>query len=83
MLSIKKQKDIYQTLDGMINNLKPRIFWKEKSLVKKQLTAWRVDELKNTIYEINNIEILCKKNPRLSGIILFNFLTRLCKDVSY
>ena len=82
LLTIKNQNDTKQNLDSLINSVKPPIFWKEKSIVRKQLTVWKINDLKNMIYQINNIEISCKKNPRSSAPILFNFLTGLCKKAS-
>ena len=83
LLSIKEQNNNNQTLENTINNAKPPIFWKDKPLVKKQLAIWKKEELINTISEINDLEISCKKNPQVSPAILFNFLTRVCKKVSY
>jgi len=83
LLSIKEQNNENKNLDIIINSLKPPIFWKEKPFVKKQLNLWNLRELKKTIYEINDVEISCKKNPNLSSIIFLNFITNLCKKVNY
>ena len=83
LLLIKEQNKDNQTLENTINSVKPPIFWKEKPLVKKQLSIWKKNELVNTINEINDLEISCKKNPQISPVILFNFLTKICKKVSY
>ena len=71
------EKD-HKNIDNLINSSKPPIFWKEKPLVKKQLSIWKKDDLKTTIYEINDIELLCKKNPQVSKIIFFNFFSKIC-----
>ena len=83
LLSIKKQNKKNQTLDNMIFQIKPPIFWKDRPIIKKQLTVWKTDELVNIITQINNLEISCKTNPKVSSVILFNFLTGLCKKASY
>ena len=36
-------------------------------------------ELKQITPEINDIELLCKKNPQISKAIFFNFFNKLCK----
>ena len=77
---MKKEK---QTTDQAINNIKPPIFWKEKPLVKKQLGIWSTSNLIKTIQEINDIEILCKKNHAVASIIFFNFFTSVCKKANY
>ena len=82
LLSIKKQKKKNQTLDNMIFQIKPPIFWKDKPVIKKQLTLWKSEELANLINQINSLEVSCKKNPQISSAILFNFLTGLCKKAS-
>ena len=78
LLTIKEQKSKNSNLDTLINTSKPPIFWKEKSMVKKQLTIWSCNDLKKIIYEINDTEILCKKKPQISKIIFFSFFTKLC-----
>ena len=71
-----------KNLDDLLNASKPPIFWKEKPMVKKQLTIWSLNDLKKTIREINDTEVLCKKNPQISKIIFFNFFTTLCKKAN-
>ena len=63
LLYMKEMERNYNDLDGLLNASKPPIFWKEKPMVKKQLTIWTSSNLKKTIYEINDIELLCKKKP--------------------
>ena len=82
LLSMKELESDYNNLDSLLSASKPPVFWKEKPMVKKQLTIWNLNDLKITMREINNIEILCKKNPQLSKIISFDFFTRLCKKAN-
>jgi len=79
LLNMKGLEDNYSSLDNLLNTSKPPIFWKEKPLVRKQLTIWNINDLKTAINEISNTELLCKKNPQISKIIFFNFFTKLCK----
>ena len=46
----------------IIANLKPPIFWKDKDIVKQQLKSWKIDEIKQLIFDINDIEYKAKKN---------------------
>jgi len=82
LLKIKEQENISNNLDNIINNSKPKIFWKEKPLVKKQLLIWNLDDLKKIINDINDTEILCKKNPKISNSIFFNFFSEICKKAN-
>ena len=82
LLRIKIEENKSDTLDNLINKSKPAIFWMEKPLVKKQLSIWSLDDLKKMINEINDTELLCKKNPNISQTIFFNFFTQICKKAN-
>ena len=62
--------------------LNQQFFGKKKPLVKKQLSIWSLSDLKKIIGEINNTELLCKKNPRISQVIFFNFFSHICKKAN-
>ena len=79
---MKEQEQETKNLEIIINNSKPPIFWKEKPLIKKQLLIWQLDELKKLIYDINNTELLCKKNPQVSKTIFFNFFLKVCQKAN-
>ena len=82
LLNIKKNEDNYSNIESLLNSSKPPIFWKDKPMVKKQLSIWKFKELSKIIAEINDTEILCKKNPQISRAIFFNFFTKICKKAS-
>jgi len=72
-----KIKSLYKTnknVDGIINQYKPPIFWKEKEIIKQQINIWSYEEIKNLIIETNNIEYLIKKNPQSAVISITNFV---------
>ena len=78
LLNIKKQENKSNNIEHLINISKPTIFWKEKPLVKKQLSIWNLNELEKIISGINNTEYLCKKNSQASKVIFFNFFLQIC-----
>jgi len=82
LLKIKEQESGSYSLENFINNLKPPIFWKEKPVIKKQLTIWNLGELKKIKNKINNTELLCKKNPNVSNAIFLNFFLEICKKAN-
>tara|TARA_Y100000590_G_scaffold402616_1_gene488517 strand:+ start:2326 stop:3345 length:1020 start_codon:yes stop_codon:yes gene_type:complete len=82
LLKIKEQKNESNNFDELINMTKPSIFWKEKPVVKKQLSIWSLKDLEKIIYEINSTELLCKKNPQISNSIFFNFFLEICKKAN-
>ena len=61
-------------LELVISQYKPPIFWKEKEIVKQQLKMWSEKKLRKLINEINNTELLIKKNVNISLNILLNFI---------
>jgi DNA polymerase III subunit delta len=82
LLKLKEDQDNYNNLETLINTSKPPIFWKEKPIIKKQLSIWNLKDLKEIVYEINNIEFLCKKNPKISKAIFFDFFSKICKKAN-
>ena len=78
LLKIKGQENESNNLDNLINVSKPPIFWKERPLVKKQLSIWSLADLKKIISGINDTELLCKKKPQISKVIFFNFFLKIC-----
>jgi len=82
LLKIKAEESKSNNVVNLINNVKPAIFWQEKPLVKKQLSIWSLNDLKKIIGQINDIELLCKKNPKISKIIFFNFFSEICKKAN-
>ena len=82
LLKIKEQENKSNSVDNLINTSKPAIFWKEKPLVKKQLSIWSLNDLKKIIGEINSTELLCKKNPHISSSIFFNLFSTICKKAN-
>ena len=69
-LEFKELKNI----DQAISSIKPPIFWKDKEIVKQQITRWSIENVKNLIYKINETELLIKKNSNNSINILSDFI---------
>ena len=71
-----------KNFDEAISNFRPPIFWKEKPYVKQQLINWSETKLKKLINEINEIELLSKKNSQISQSLLLNFIFENSKKVN-
>ena len=74
LLSILEKYKDNNNLDEIISNAKPPIFWKEKERIKMQAKSWNLNDLKNKIYELNEIETLIKSNSRNSLNIISDFV---------
>ena len=57
-----------------ISSIKPPIFWKEKESVKSQVNKWVLSDLKKKIYQINEMEMLVKKNSKNSLNLISDFM---------
>ena len=53
-----ENKDLNKT----VSNAKPPIFWKDKEIVKKQIVNWKIRQIKELIFSLNEIELQIKKS---------------------
>ena len=74
LLKLNKGMDNKKNIDEAISAFKPPIFWKDKEVVKQQVKSWSYKNIENLIYEINETELLIKKNSTSSVNILSNFI---------
>ena len=74
LLKIKESINNNITVDQAISYFKPPIFWKDKEFIKKQTSAWTLENIQKLIYKINNIELLSKKNNISSLFIVSDFI---------
>tara|TARA_B100001093_G_C26772487_1_gene990844 strand:+ start:318 stop:1316 length:999 start_codon:yes stop_codon:yes gene_type:complete len=61
---ILKLIDDYETnkdLSKTISNAKPPVFWKDKDIVRQQITNWTSNKMKKMIYNLNDLELEVKK----------------------
>tara|TARA_B100000609_G_scaffold140429_1_gene112702 strand:- start:5015 stop:5989 length:975 start_codon:yes stop_codon:yes gene_type:complete len=69
LLKLKNMQNVNKSIDDTIAVCKPPIFWKEKDIVKQQMSNWSEDEVKKKIFEISNLEILIKKNSSSINLV--------------
>ena len=74
LLNIIERFQKNNNLEEVISNTKPPIFWKDKEVIKKQVNNWKLIDLKNKIYQINEIESLIKNNSQNSLNIVSDFI---------
>ena len=63
-----------KNMDLTLSSAKPPIFWKDKEIVKQQIFKWSPDNIKSLIYQINEIELLVKKNSTNPINLITNFI---------
>ena len=73
-MNIQLQNLDEKNIDKSISNFKPPIFWKEKETVKQQLKIWSLNKIQKSLVEVNNLELLVKKNPTNSTNLITNFI---------
>ena len=73
---LKLQEEVKNniSIDQAITNFKPPIFWKDKEIIRQQLTQWTLDKINKMIINIIEIELLVKKNSSNSLNILSDFI---------
>ena len=74
ILKLLNENKKNNNIDLTISNAKPPIFWKDKEITKKQLLEWELKNLKQLIYDLNNVEFHIKKNINNSINIITNFI---------
>ena len=62
ILKLSSEYEKNENLDLTISSAKPPIFWKDKEITKNQILKWKPKNIKNLIYELNDIEFEKKKN---------------------
>ena len=68
--AVRKNNNVEQA----ITSFKPPIFWKDKEIIKQQIAQWPLGKINKMIININEIELLIKKNSSNSLYILSDFI---------
>jgi len=71
---LKIEIDRGKSIDQVLSNHRPIIFWKDKDILKQQLQIWSIKDLKSKLIEVNNLELFIKNNLQISNKILNNFI---------
>ena len=69
LLKLKNMQNVNKSIDDTIAAFRPPIFWKEKDIVKQQMSNWSEDEVKEKIFEISNLEILIKRSTSSINLV--------------
>ena len=72
ILSNELQKN--QNIDLTISSAKPPIFWKDKEIIKQQISRLKPKKIKELIYQTSELEFLVKRNIGNSLNLVTNFV---------
>lgn len=71
---LKLELEVKENTDAVISSYRPPIFWKDKDIIKQQLKIWSLSKIKLLITQVNDLELLVKKNSEVSICIMNNFI---------
>ncbi len=74
LLKIQDELKIIKNTDKAIAAFKPPIFWKEKDIVKQQLSLLNQKKIQDLISKTTQLELQIKKKPTLSINVVTNFV---------
>ena len=74
LIEIQKLNENYKNVETSIDNIKPKIFWKEKPIFIKQLQKWNLTKLQRILKEICETEIIMKQNAQIRNDLLIKKL---------
>ena len=79
LLKLKEASQNQNSIDSVISNYKPPIFWKDKEIVKQQMKYWSLNSTNELIFKLNEIELIVKKQTPNSINILCDFILTQAK----
>ena len=82
LLKLHEEISKKKKIDDAIKDFKPPIFWKDKDNIKHQVIKWTLPNLKKLMTEINDTELLIKKNSSSSINILSDFMLTKSAEIN-
>ena len=82
LLKLQKEINNQKNIDQAITSFKPTIFWKDKEVIKQQISFWPLKKIEKLIAKISEVEILIKKNSINSINILCDFIINQSSKVN-
>ncbi len=74
LLKLSEEYEINKNINLTISSAKPPIFWKDKEITKQQLQRWSNASIKKLIYNLNDLELVLKKNLNSSINFIIDFI---------
>ena len=82
LITLCKKAKLTKDIESAISAYKPPIFWKDKEIVRQQVSSWSCKNAEKLTYEINEIELLIKKHSNSSVNILSDFIIKQAASIS-
>jgi len=83
LLEIQDFNESVKDYEVTLEQIKPRIFWKDKPALLRQLKIWDIQGIQLAINDISKIEILMKRNSQIhNGTLIKNLLINLCTQAT-
>ena len=82
LLKLKEGVNNNKSIEQAITTFKPPIFWKNKDIIKQQMTLWSLEKINKMIINISEVELLIKKNSSNSLNILADFIINQTRKTS-
>ena len=79
LVILKENQKVNMSIDNIISNYRPPIFWKDKELVKSQMKVWSLDNIQKLMYYLGEVELLIKKQNLNAMNILYDFIISQAK----
>ena len=79
LVILKENQKVNMSIDNIISNYRPPIFWKDKELVKSQMKVWSLDNIQKLMYYLIEVELLIKKQNLNAMNILYDFIISQAK----
>ena len=80
---IESLKDSNSSIETIISNLRPPIFWKDKPIIIEQLKKWNKDKINKALDETYKTEIMIKSNSVIKkDLLLKKLIVDLCNKAN-
>ena len=74
LIDIQKSNKDYNDIQRTLENFKPQVFWKDKTIYLQQLRKWNLEQLYQIANKISETEILMKKNSQIRNDVVIKEL---------
>ena len=83
LLEIQSLNQECKDIEIAMENIKPKIFWKDKPIYIEQLKKWNIEKLKKAVSVIGRAEIQMKKNPNVrNDLVIKDLLINICAKIT-